>query len=363
MEPISLSGADKSQLEGLLRDIFFDGNPQQFMRRVLQYSPREKDLIGRPHYQFSTPDLATEIVGIFCKFGTDLPGRHVLVLLIDEIKRTLGTQQGDALDQMVRTYCLTGSFDAAELDKSGIRNNYQSWVNKQLDIADFGKWTRDLAQIGQRVCKLQTPRGGGTGFLVGKDLILTNYHVIAGLLTGIYNANAVTVVFEHQSNGTPETHRLNSDWRVFDSEPDHAADKTPSRSSPASPDLLDFALLRLAAAPGETRGWISAAADRHDFDADRALYIVQHPMDCPLSLAVDTDAIIETNPNRSRVRYRTNTKPGSSGSPCFDRHWRWVALHHSGDLGADPQWNEGVPVDAIRDLLARRGRSDLLPDA
>lgn len=31
------------------------------------------------------------------------------------------------------------------------------------------------------------------------------------------------------------------------------------------------------------------------------------------------------------IRYRTNTLPGSSGSPCFSQGWDLVALHHNGD--------------------------------
>ena len=81
-------------------------------------------------------------------------------------------------------------------------------------------------------------------------------------------------------------------------------------------------------------------------------------------MALDSEAVIGLNGNRTRVRYTTTTEPGSSGSPCFGPDWQWVALHHSGDpkywQGQRPDFNQGIPIPAIRQLLAARGKADLL---
>ena len=65
------------------------------------------------------------------------------------------------------------------------------------------------------------------------------------------------------------------------------------------------------------------------------------------------------NGNRTRVRYRVNTEGGSSGSPVFDVNWNLLAIHHWGDPDARPmklaRWNQGVPIDSIRPLIAKRG--------
>ena len=51
-----------------------------------------------------------------------------------------------------------------------------------------------------------------------------------------------------------------------------------------------------------------------------------------MKLALDTKAVIGLNGNGTRLRYRTNTEPGASGSPVFTVDWSIVALHHYGDV-------------------------------
>jgi V8-like Glu-specific endopeptidase len=81
--------------------------------------------------------------------------------------------------------------------------------------------------------------------------------------------------------------------------------------------------------------------------------IAQHPDGSPLKLALDMQSVISVNDNGTRVRYATNTEPGSSGSPCFDLDWSLVALHHLGDPAwREPKFNQGVPASIIRKRLA-----------
>jgi Trypsin-like peptidase domain len=79
------------------------------------------------------------------------------------------------------------------------------------------------------------------------------------------------------------------------------------------------------------RGCLQVPDRAYDFAPGTPLFIVQHPKGAPLKLALDTNAVIGLNGNGTRVRYRTNTDKGSSGSPVFDQNWNLVALHHSGD--------------------------------
>src|SRR5262249_31257025 len=108
-------------------------------------------------------------------------------------------------------------------------------------------------------------------------------------------------------------------------------------------DQLDFALLRLSRPAGlepmgkqagpraQARGWIPLPVTSYNFPADHALFIVHHPDNAPLKVSLNTKSIISLNKNGTRVRYRTNTEEGSSGSPCFHAGWGLVALHHASD--------------------------------
>jgi endonuclease/exonuclease/phosphatase family metal-dependent hydrolase len=61
------------------------------------------------------------------------------------------------------------------------------------------------------------------------------------------------------------------------------------------------------------------------------------------------------------LRYRTDTEPGSSGSPVFNNDWQLVALHHAGyreDGGTAV--NEGIRISAIVAHLMRRSREPAL---
>ena len=70
------------------------------------------------------------------------------------------------------------------------------------------------------------------------------------------------------------------------------------------------------------------------------------------------------NANRTRLTYKVNTEGGSSGAPCFSTDWELLALHHSGDPNFDldhkPQYNEGIPLEAILNLLTERGKRQAL---
>ena len=124
-------------------------------------------------------------------------------------------------------------------------------------------------------------------------------------------------------------------------------------------------MLRLATAPGNDivdaaavpaakRGWVTLPAVAPALTPGMPLFILGHPLGESLKVSLDTNAVIAVNANQTRVRYATNTEAGSSGSPCFDRDWNLVALHHAGDTSANPQYNEGIPVSALCRLWLER---------
>jgi V8-like Glu-specific endopeptidase len=256
-------------------------------------------------------------------------------------------------------------------------------VRENLKFLPITQWRTRLGEAEVRVCRVETGTSFGTGFLLGPDLVLTNFHVVEDVLKGQNPAANVVCRFDYRrladgkalNEGT--TFRLHArDWQV-DYCPYSPVDlKANPESELPEPDHLDYALLRLDSSPGamavnpqepngQPRGWFKVPAGSVTLQPGDPLHIVQHPDARPLELALDTEAVLGVNGNRTRVRYRTNTEPGSSGSPCCDAHWDLVALHHVGDprygaFSKKGDWNQGILFDAIVKRLNDRKLGELL---
>ena len=251
---------------------------------------------------------------------------------------------------------------------------------------NLSTWLEKAGKIQVCVCRIEiAAQGGGTifgtGFLIAPDLLMTNWHVVRGIVanedndtsyTGPRaNASDVTCRFDYKvfanglkSKGTKFS--LAPNWRVALSK------NNPATREPQT-DELDCAVVKLQEPAGslpvgdrteklndgDPRGFIKLPAPTDPvpvFKAQDPVFIVQHPSGEPIKLALDTSGIQSTNSNGTRVRYTTNTEPGSSGSPCFDQNWNPIALHHSGDPnfveGTTPTFNQGIPIDKIVSFLA-----------
>jgi hypothetical protein len=273
------------------------------------------------------------------------------------------------------------------------RRDLELRISEANGFLNVVQWREGLARAEGQVCRIEfdLPNGGvdarGTGFLVGSEVVMTNYHVMERIYDKPALAPQVGLRFDfkRRADGVAveagAVFRLADDWDL-DKSPYSPLDTKVDPPGAPGPDELDYALLRLAEPAGDLpisggtgpevgappRGWLTVPSDGHDFKARPALFILQHPDGRPLELAIDTNAVTATVPSAgpaTRVRYRTNTEPGSSGSPCFDANWNVVALHHSGDpkyekFGRKPEYNEGIPMAAIRQLLDERGTASLL---
>ena len=260
-------------------------------------------------------------------------------------------------------------------------DGFEKTIKGRLPGFDFGVWCERMALIEGRVCKVEIGgNAAGTGFLVGPDAVMTNYHVLREVLKGGTAAATVTCRFDYKvlSDGSRlegvsvKLHPTN--WNLDFSPPSAAEETRTPDVPPPTLEELDYALVRLErrlgdepSAPkggegGPKRGWLTLPSDAPVFLPKAPLMIAQHPDGKPLKLAIDTESVIGVNTNRTRVRYATNTEAGSSGSPVFDLDWKLVALHHLGDPAYDhpAAYNQGVPIDKIRDRLAKTGKADAL---
>jgi len=253
---------------------------------------------------------------------------------------------------------------------------HEKIIRSTNSFLDVNEWRQKLGEIESQVCRIEINRQAvGTGFLIAPNVVITNCHVVKDIILneeertseGILRSASTDIVLRFDfkklankiiNHGTE--YRLAPDW-LIDKSSNVIGNRLPT------PDELDYTLVRVEGIPGEEaigknaesssalRGWVKLPTKSYEFAPNTPLLIVQHPQAEPLKLAFDTDSIIGVSENGTTVTYRTNTEPGSSGSPCFDINWNLVALHHSGDPNwLNPNYNAGTPLSAIRSRLEKQ---------
>jgi hypothetical protein len=278
----------------------------------------------------------------------------------------------DAPDRGIALSSQTAGKAQQDAPNNALAPGLQRNVRPHLAKLDVRVWLERLLQIERRVCRIELGGNGvGTGFLIGPDAVLTNWHVVeqakaAGRLGNL----GCRFDYVKLPDGTQQAGRLvalHGDGCLNSSSYSPAeATKNPATPPPTA-DELDYALLRLEKpvaddiVEGAKRGWIALPKEQLPLPENAPLLIVQHPEGGPMKLAMDTQAVIGINPNGTRVQYRTNTDPGSSGSPCFTMDWDIVALHHYGDPSwQNPLFNQGVPITLIRQRIESNGFANTL---
>ncbi|QDU37561.1 Extracellular ribonuclease precursor [Maioricimonas rarisocia] len=156
--------------------------------------------------------------------------------------------------------------------------------------------------------------GFGTGFLVSPTLLLTNNHVLES---------------ENDAVGSEVE---------FDFEVDLAGNVRQTVLFKLAPQTffltdrdLDFTLVAVSPASGrEARewGWIHMVDEDGLIVTGEYVSIIQHPNGEAKQLALRENEVVDLLDDFAH--YRTDTAPGSSGSPVFNDQWELVALHHSG---------------------------------
>ena len=171
---------------------------------------------------------------------------------------------------------------------------------------DIGPWLRKIGEIEARVCRIEYPElaDQATGFLVGPDLVLTNYHVVEPIIDHPAIAGTVALRFDYKVADDGVTVQKGVVYKLaqqhwlahFSEYADTDGQLPPATNAPA--DKLDFAFLRVNGKPGDDpvggptkdpsptpRGWIKPPvrarlrpepeprdrpAPRRQADADRA---------------------------------------------------------------------------------------------
>ena len=202
------------------------------------------------------------------------------------------------------------------------------------------------------VCLIKiNDESAGTGFLVGKDLVLTNHHVMSSEFRDNdqqikENARLTTLHFGHVSavKGEPKQEQVfKLDHERLIEELSDDLDFALLRVEPKIKTATDLKCVRFAAEPATVR---------------RKLHMLQHPKGQTMQLALSGNAVTRVSEDGKRLEYFTSAAKGSSGSPCFNEEWEVVALHRSevtrrvGPLA----WGtirQGVPFRSIYEIIRK----------
>lgn len=196
-------------------------------------------------------------------------------------------------------------------------------------------------EIGMRrsraVARVRVADGSrGTGFLLTGDLLVTNHHVLRDRRA----AAGATAQFNYQKT-----------FEGTDAEAEELALDPDSFFATSSED--DCTIVKVAGDPS-TR-WGALELQPASVSVGDRVNIIQHPGGDQKQLSFFHNVVMHVDEHR--IQYLTDTLPGSSGSPVFDKDWRLVALHHSGGWLLEPGSkdhylrNEGIHINRVLDVL------------
>jgi hypothetical protein len=233
----------------------------------------------------------------------------------------------------------------------------QRIVRPDQPDADASVLLAAISATADAVCVIESgAHPQGTGFLVGPDLVLTNWHVAHPLMSKPVEDLSVLFGLRRMADGALATgirRGFAGDWlvasRAYDS-----VDETADPADVPEALALDYSLIRLAAAvEGIAPLTLDPAAPLPNRGTD--LVMIQHPQGMPQKISFGRITAV-TGEGR-RLRYDVNTKPGSSGSPILNHRGTLIGLHHAGDPNFErlARYNQGIPIGQIAADIAARG--------
>jgi hypothetical protein len=190
------------------------------------------------------------------------------------------------------------------------------------------------------VARIQRADGSyGSGFLIGRNLMLTNHHVLPSA--------QVAADAQAHFNYQQDVQGLAAPMKPYALRPDHCFVSSQEEDWTA-----------VAVDEAAERDWGFLPLTRREARKNDRVNIIQHPGGGPKHLALFHNLVAYSD--ASRIQYLTDTLPGSSGSPVLDAQWHVVAMHRLGGWLVEPGSkqahfrNEGIPINVILEGLAQR---------
>ena len=238
------------------------------------------------------------------------------------------------------------------------RASLEKTVTERSRLVDFAAFVARLERASGPVCRVETPISKGTGFLVGRHSVLTNFHVVKDAVAAGLEGDKIFCRFDYRQSGdglAAEGLALaaapGADWLAAQSP---YSDSDLSGTGSPAPNELDFALIRLAAPADAGRPHLELKRDPPIVAPLDIAMIVQHPGGNPLMIAMGV--VVEFPATGLRYRYNTTTGPGASGAPVFSADVELIGLHHAADPASAPRYNQAVPIWRVARAIESAGQ-------
>jgi len=285
----------------------------------------------------------------------DTGERPLLIVAQNALMQVDGTTLGEELKRIIKEI---EDFYGGNEPSNDIPAVPEILIFEERDERLPFSFVQNALAASRSVARLYVPRivhgkrevlgGVGTGWLITPDLMLTNHHVINARLPGESPANALD--FQAQGEQTLV-------WFDYHLEGGSHIDYEGTELVHSNPKL-DYALFRLVKAM-EKREHLPLIHQKPKLETSTRLNIVQHPGGGPMRFAIRNNFYVGEASGSNRIRYVTDTEPGSSGSPVLNDRWHVIAMHrgyqeipeemHKGKLIR--YHNEGIAIHAILEDL------------
>ncbi|MFC4116813.1 trypsin-like peptidase domain-containing protein [Nonomuraea zeae] len=309
---------------------------------VFAGTPRKDDVVSSLNLDGAPRAVAVRVVERLQTFGQDEPGRETLGVLVNKLLSYLGGgDDAEFLRGLLRRY----PFHTKPTADLGAPDH---WLGREPpgDLREkiIGENTlREIFMLelaldaARAVVRLDTPTSYGTGFMITRDLLMTNNHVLADSPA----AERTGYEFNYQV----DRHNRPAEVRTCGAEPGGLFYTNPE---------LDFTVIELRDPPA---GLTPLVLKPERTKRGDRVNIIQHPGGHYKKISFQNNFVAYADARV--IQYTTPTQPGSSGSPVCTNDFEVIGIHHRGGLLKEPgTWrhhlrNEGTSSIAILDDLGK----------
>lgn len=252
----------------------------------------------------------------------------------------------------------TPPYNTSRLERMIIESKVLERIIKDNNLLPINFLEKGVKKA-KSVAFILLPDGGATGFLIGKDILLTNNHVLENEEV----AKNAKILFNYQinidgTNAPVDEYICDPDQFFYTNKDlDYSIVKIKKSLNGESIDAKLTTTFESNSTPGEHWGVIPLIEKAEVIIGKRG-NIIQHPAMRRKEIACHDNILEKIEGNF--LLYTTDTEPGSSGSPVFNDKWELLALHHSSGEEQNGQWlnNEGIIISHIINDLIKTFNND-----